>query len=91
MTSPERQQIIDIAKLQINEYFDHYLTEVFPEQIDRIMSSHNSDGDAHPIQFATLEATSSKVSRATWMMAGMSILVSFVVTAAALAKYWWPS
>ena len=89
MTGTERQQMMDIAELAINRYFDHYLTEIFPEQMDRLMQSHNSDGGAHPSQFATLAATSSKVSRATWMMAGMSVLVTFVVTAAALAKYWW--
>ena len=89
MTGPERQQIMDIADLAINRYFDHYLTEVFPDQLDRLMKSHNADGGAHPTQFATLAATSSKVSQVTWMVAGMSALLGFALTVGALASYYW--
>ena len=42
------QQAHDIAELEVNRYFDHYLTEVFPKQVDRLFAAHNTDATAHP-------------------------------------------
>ena len=89
MTAAERQQVIDIVDLQINRYFDHYLSDTFPKQLDRLFKNHNSDGDAHPAQFKVLSTTSTKVARVTWMVAGMSALLGFALTAGALVSYWW--
>lgn len=88
MNAIERQQIMDIADLQINRYFDRYLTEIFPDQLDRMMQAHNSDNQAHPVQFKMLTDTSGRVSRITWMVMGMSALISFALTVGALAAYW---
>ena len=89
MTSKDHQAVVDIAKVVVNEYFDHYLTEVFPAQLDRLFQSHNDDMKAHPVQFKVLAATKKKVDRATWMIAGMSVLIAFAVTAGELVYYWY--
>jgi hypothetical protein len=89
MTSAERQQIMDIAELQVNRYFDHYLTTVFPEQIDRLFNGHNVDIEAHPVQFKMLDGVEQKVNRAAWMIVGMSALISFAGAMGALAYYWY--
>ena len=79
MTPEEHQATVDIAKVAINEYFDHYLSEVFPKQMDRMFAGHNSDINAHPEQMTALFKTKKKVDRWTWMFAGMSALFGMVV------------
>lgn len=39
-----------IAQLEVRESFDHYLTEIFPEQLERIIAAHNKDVTAHSTQ-----------------------------------------
>jgi hypothetical protein len=86
VTPAERQQVLDIAELQVNRYFDHYLSEVFPEQMDRLFKNHDDNVDAHPVQFKTLYATKRRVDRVTWMFAGGAAVVSFAATM--IASHW---
>ena len=84
MSPTERQQVIDLAQLQINQYFDHYLTAIFPKQLADLMDCHNHSDEAHPVQFKCLAAVKRKVSRAGWMIAGMSALLGLGATVAAI-------
>lgn len=79
MTPEDHQTVVDASKVVVNEYFDHYLTEVFPKTLDRMFAGHNSDINAHPVQMKALFDTKKKVDRWTWMIAGMSALFGTVV------------
>lgn len=87
MNTVERQQVLDLVDLQINRYFDHYLTDVFPAQLDRMFAAHNTDTEAHGTHFKVLSATAARVNRWTWMLAGMATLLSLALTAGALFGY----
>ncbi len=51
-----------IAKVEIQDYFNHYLEEVFPEQLERSITAHNLDVTAHSIQIKTaIKAESARV------------------------------
>ena len=78
MTPQERQHAIDLIDLQINRYFDHYLTDVFPRQMDRMFASHNRDVEAHPVQFTTIVKTKRRVDRVLWMIAGGSTVIGLI-------------
>jgi hypothetical protein len=80
---------VDIANLAIHEYFNHYLTSVFPQQLDRMFESHNDDVTAHPVAFRELRATAGRVNRWGWMLAGMSALTGLAVTVGAIVRQWW--
>ena len=90
MTTEERQRIVDLVGLGVERYFNHYLTDVSPEQMDRVFKDHNSDVDAHPVQFKVVEKTERKVARFVWMIMGMSALVSFAVLVGTLVDRWTP-
>lgn len=36
-----------VAEVVVGRYFDHYLEQVFPKQIEQIMSAHNDSTSAH--------------------------------------------
>jgi hypothetical protein len=91
MTPADHQQVVDIAKVVVNEYFDHYLSEVFPQQLDRMFTSHNESVEAHPKQFATLAKTKRKVDRATWMILGVTTLVAALGGLGSVVYYWYHS
>lgn len=78
MTPAEHQAIVDISRLQIHEYFDHYLTDVFPKQIDEIMRAHNQDAEAHQPRIAPLYRTKRQVDRFTWLILGGAAVAGFV-------------
>jgi len=88
VTPEEHQAVLDIAKLAVNEYFDHYLSEVFPRQMDRMFAAHNVDMTSHPEMFTTLFKTKARVDRWTWMIAGMSALIGVVMTSGAVLYHW---
>jgi hypothetical protein len=77
MTPQEHQQVVDIARLCAHEYFDHYLTDVFPKQMDHYFKGHV---ESCPV--------GKKVDRLKWMVAGMSALVVAGVTVGELLYYW---
>ena len=86
MTPEDRQQTIDIVNLAIHKYFDHYLTDTFPAQMDRLFDHHNSDTDAHPAPFQALTQTSGRVNRAVWMLAGGSAVIGVIIGGIKLAE-----
>ena len=70
MTPEQHQDTVDIAKLQVHEYFDHYLGEVFPRQISEIMDAHNGAAVAHEVRIAPLYRTKKSFERFRWMILG---------------------
>lgn len=50
MSEPNCDKMKMIAQLEVRESFDHYLTEIFPEQLERIIAAHNCDVAAHSTQ-----------------------------------------
>ena len=79
----ERQQVIDLCDLQINRYFDHYLTTVFPHQIEAMFAAHNQDAEAHDPRFEIhLDAcpTKKRMDKWKWMMLGGSAVAGVVGT-----------
>ncbi len=51
-----------IAKVEVQDYFNHYLEEVFPEQLERSITAHNLDVTAHSVQIKTaIKAESSRI------------------------------
>ena len=51
-----------IAKDEVRSYFDHYLEEVFPEQLEKAITSHNLDVTAHSVQIKTaIKAESARI------------------------------
>lgn len=38
------------AELVVRRFFDHYLDEVFPEQLAQMITAHNNDVNAHTRQ-----------------------------------------
>ncbi len=47
LTPAQQEQVRTIAQLEVQTYFNHYLLNVFPKQMDEILDSHNSDVKAH--------------------------------------------
>lgn len=39
-----------VAKLEVRQFFDHYLQEVFPVQLTAAITAHNQDVTAHAPQ-----------------------------------------
>ena len=81
LSAAEHQSVVDIADLAVNRYFDHYLSDVFPEQLGRMFSSHNQDAEAHAPRFKIHEGgceTRRRLDRFVWMVAGGSAVGGFV-------------
>jgi hypothetical protein len=78
MTAAEHQQMVDIARLQVHEYFDHYLTEVFPTQICSIIDAHDKDGMAHEVRIGPLDTMKRSFYRYKWMILGGVAVLGFV-------------
>jgi hypothetical protein len=79
----DHQEVSDIAKLRIHEYFDRYLTDVFPKQMKGLFEKHNMDVAAHQDQFAIHEKTcrpGRKLSKVMWMCAGGTAVISAAAT-----------
>jgi len=78
MNAADRKQVIDISRLQVHEYFDHYLTDVFPQQMDAIIEGHNQDAEAHEPRLSSLVKTQQQFNRLKWVMVGGSAVVGIV-------------
>jgi len=50
MTPEERREMEAVAELTVQRFFNHYLTEVWPEQLAMSITAHNSDVSAHAPQ-----------------------------------------
>lgn len=81
MNREDRDRTVEMIQLGIHEYFDHYLTDVFPRQMDRCFDAHNSDSEAH-------KGAIQRVNRGGWMIAGMSALIGFASLIGAVTYYW---
>jgi hypothetical protein len=88
MNDEDRKDVEDIARIHIHEYFDHYLCEIFPQQLDRSFAAHNSDIQAHPVQMKELFKTKKKVDRLAWMGAGIVAFITAVVTVGPTLYHW---
>ncbi len=64
---------------EIQAYFDHYLTQVYPEQLKRAFDQHNADPKAHPVAFRMIAKTSRRVNRSMWLLAGGSAVAGFLL------------
>jgi hypothetical protein len=71
-----RQEQIDLIRLQIHEYFDHYLTEVFPKQVGAIVGAHDKDTEAHAGQLEPLKKAARMMDRTRWMFLGAVAILS---------------
>lgn len=47
MTDQDCEKIKMMVELGVRRYFDHYLLEVFPDQVHQIVRSHDRDSSAH--------------------------------------------
>lgn len=78
-----REEISDLAKLRIHEYFDHYLTNVFPKQAKALFASHDADVRAHQDVLLVHEKTcrtGTTIKRWKWMIAGAFSLIGIIGT-----------
>ena len=56
-----------IAEVTVQRFFDHYLEEVFPKQLEQLIAAHNRDVTAHTRQIqGAVRAESSRVK--LWLM-----------------------
>ena len=47
MTDQDCDKIKMMVELGVRRYFDHYLLEVFPDQIRQVIEAHDHDSFAH--------------------------------------------
>lgn len=80
MNREDHDRTVELIQLGIHEYFDHYLTDVFPKQMELYLGAHNSDSEAH-------QGAIKKINRGGWMVAGMSALIGFVGALGTLVYY----
>jgi predicted phage gp36 major capsid-like protein len=83
MTPTQHQEMVDVAKVHINEYFDHYLTDVFPKQMDRLFKAHNQDAEAHGPLILPLQKSERRGRKFVWMILGGAAVLGGLVTLAA--------
>lgn len=62
----EKQEIKDAAELEVRRYFDHYLMEVFPDQVKQIVQQHNLSPKAHG-------GVERRLNKVLWMIAGSAV------------------
>jgi hypothetical protein len=66
LTQEHREQIKDIAELEVRKYFDHYQTNIFPQQLTVIIAAHNTDEAAHG-------GVEKKIARFIWIGTGICL------------------
>jgi len=47
LSDDQRREVTTIAKLTVHEYFDFYLTDVFPKSIQTVLDAHDHNCAAH--------------------------------------------
>lgn len=67
LTERERDEVKELAELEVRRYFDTYLKDVFPTQVGQIVRLHNLSPAAHG-------GVERKVNRAIWLITGASAL-----------------
>ena len=78
MNSADERQVTTISRLQVHEYFDHYLTDVFPQQMDAIIDGHNQDAEAHEPRLGPLVKTQQQFNRLRWVVVGGGAVIGVV-------------
>lgn len=78
MTDKDDESVQRIAELEVRRYFDYYLTNIWPQQVqelrDQITTSvtiHNDNRESHG-------GVESKVNRALWWVGGASAVVGLL-------------
>lgn len=76
----DRQDVENIAKVQVREYFDHYLDHTLPRQLKTIFEAHNQDAEAHQVLIGPLMKVRKRAQRLIWMVLGGAAVVGVVGT-----------
>lgn len=63
LSATDRQEVNDLVKLGVESYFNHYLTEVLPETLDRALSTHDHNCGAH-------DGAIKRMERYRWLVVG---------------------
>lgn len=78
LSDADREAIVNIAKLEVREYFDHYLNVVLPRQekanrhhTHLTVEAHNSSRKAHG-------GVEQKVNRMRWVLVGLGTGLGFL-------------
>lgn len=67
----DREEIQVRIQLAIEQYFNHYLTEVLPETLDRALTAHDQNCGAHG-------GVAKKVERYRWWILGAAFGVGLI-------------
>jgi hypothetical protein len=65
LNADDRDEVGIIAELEVHRYFDHYLTETFPKQMDRLFATHVVEC---PV--------AKKIDRVKWLTYGLLVACS---------------
>lgn len=68
----ERQQIEDIAELQVRRYFDHFLTETLPSILKAERHHMHLTVEAHDAHDDSHGGVEQKFNRVVWMAMGFA-------------------
>ena len=78
MTSKDGENVQRIAELEVRRYFDYYLVNVWPQQVQELreqiaasVATHNDNRESHG-------GVESKVNRALWQVGGASAVVGLL-------------
>lgn len=63
-------QVSQIAELEVRRYFDHYLTNVFPAQVEAVVKAHDDADAAHGGRIKSLD-------KMRWLLTGAVAMIGF--------------
>ena len=70
MPEMTEERVREIARDEVTRFFNHYLLNIFPKQMDRILKAHNHDTTAHNGVVRLFE-------RQRWMLVGLVAGLAF--------------
>lgn len=65
LNETDKQEVQMIAELEVRQYFDHYLTEIFPKQLAVTLEAHDQNCGAHG-------SITKRFERFKWMLIGLA-------------------
>lgn len=68
----EMRQVEQIAELAVRQYFDHYLTDVFPQQVRAIREHTHLMVERHDQSDRAHGSVERRFNRLVWLTAGMA-------------------
>jgi hypothetical protein len=83
MNQADHERTVEMIQLGVHQYFDHYLTDIFPGQMGRLFASHNQDAEAHDPRIEIHVGTckvAKKVNRMLWMISGGAMVLGVAGT-----------